>query len=194
MNNTSPEPLPEPQPQPKKIKPLIAGAVLALGMAAAIAFGGLFSSRAQDTGLSQTQIAERAANFTGHGMVSLPIIGSGDQDAAINEMALPEAQTDQLKSDIQAGKVKLVWLTLWDDMAEDGDIVQVESAGYSASVLLTNAPQRVALPLPGTGVVNLTGTKDGGGGITLAVMSGSTQVAVPVLQTGQSVGIPVVMQ
>ena len=45
--------------------------------------------------------------------------------------------------------------------------------------------------MPASGVVNLTGMVDGGGGITIAAKSGAAQVAMPSMQPGQSLGIPV---
>jgi hypothetical protein len=88
-------------------------------------------------------------------------------------------------------KAVLVWLTLWDTHAQDGDIVLVQSGGYQQEVTLLNKPVRVAVPVPPSGVINIVGVHDGGGGITIGAMSGDAPVALPIMSEGQTMGVPV---
>ena len=83
----------------------------------------------------------------------------------------------------------LVWIDLWDFATQDGDIVNVSSAGYSIQVNLLNAPSRIAIPVDASRLVNLTGLVDGGGGITLGVNAASAQQLI--IEPGSSFMLPV---
>ena len=64
-----------------------------------------------------------------------------------------------------------VQIILRDNGYEDGDRVTlfVNGKAYTQSIFLTNAGQAVLVPLnPGQNLVQITGDRDGGGGITLA--------------------------
>ena len=84
---------------------------------------------------------------------------------------------------------RLVWIDLWDFAAQDGDIVNVSSAGYSVQVNLLNAPSRIAIPVDASRIVKLTGLVDGGGGITLGVNAASAQQLI--IEPGGSFMLPV---
>jgi hypothetical protein len=122
----------------------------------------------------------------------LTLVPAEEVPQALAAMKLPPEQRQQLQDDLGGGRTRLVWLTFTDSVVEDGDRVRVESGTYSAEFMLRNATTRVYLPEPPTGVVNVTGTHDGGGGITLAVTSGDTPVNLPFMEVGQVVGIPTV--
>ena len=88
--------------------------------------------------------------------------------------------------------IKLVWVTLWDSDAEDGDMVRIDSQGYSRMVYLTKAPMTFAVPIPSAGIINITGIRDGeGGGITVGIASGSSEVMLPIMSVGQVLGLKV---
>jgi len=88
--------------------------------------------------------------------------------------------------------IKLAWLTLWDSDVEDGDVVRIDSQGYSRMVYLTKAPVTFAVPIPSSGIINVTGIRDGdGGGITAGIASGSSKVILPVMSVGQVLGLKV---
>ena len=64
-----------------------------------------------------------------------------------------------------------VQIILRDNGSEDGDYVTlfVNGKAYTQSIFLTNAGQAILVPLnPGQNLVQITGDRDGGGGITLA--------------------------
>jgi hypothetical protein len=90
--------------------------------------------------------------------------------------------------------LRLAWITLWDTDTEDADTVRLTSSGYSRVVTLNNHPITFAVPIPATGIINLTGVHDGGGGITVGVTSGSTPVALPLMSEGQVIGILVAVR
>jgi len=92
----------------------------------------------------------------------------------------------------QARRVQLVWIRLWDTDAEDGDVVRIDSAGYSRTVRLTKHGDTFAVPVSPDGIVRVTGIKDGdGGGITVGLASGSSQAVFPIMSEGQVLGLRV---
>ena len=129
----------------------------------------------------------RQATFAQAGALLLAPVASHERAEALRTMQLPSDQQQALESQ----KSELVWLTVWDDRDEDGDIVAVESDGFRQQVQIAHAPARLALPRPRSGTVLLHGVRDGGGGITVAVQSGGGQIALPPLTVGQAVTIPV---
>lgn len=102
-------------------------------------------------------------------------------EPAAKQQAQPEAQ-----------RVKLIWIRLWDTDAEDGDVVRIDSAGYSRVVRLTKHGDTFAVPVSGDDVIRVTGIKDGdGGGITVGLASGSSRAVFPIMSEGQVLGLKV---
>jgi len=102
------------------------------------------------------------------------------------------APTTREASRSRDNRVRLAWLTLWDSDVEDGDVVRIDSEGYSRIVVLTKSPVTFAVPIPSTGTINVTGIRDGdGGGITAGIASGSSKVVLPVMSVGQVLGLKV---
>jgi hypothetical protein len=90
---------------------------------------------------------------------------------------------------------RLAWITLWDTDVEDGDVVRIDSEGYSRRVVLTKRGTTFAVPVSRTGIVTVTGLKDGdGGGITVGLESGGSRAVFPIMSTGQSLGLAVTMR
>lgn len=130
-------------------------------------------------------------------------LSPADRAALVKELALsssssrplaPPADARQVPApplSASAQKLTLAWITVWDTHAEDGDIVQIQSGGYRREVTLMNRPTQVAVPVPPNGILNITGIRDGGGGITIGAMSGTSTVALPLMSEGQVIGIPV---
>ncbi len=85
-----------------------------------------------------------------------------------------------------------MWITLWDTDVEDGDIVRIESQGYSRTVKLTKKGDTFAVPIPASGVIRITGISDGdGGGITVGLASGGAKAVFPIMSEGQMLGLRV---
>jgi len=102
-----------------------------------------------------------------------------------NKNTVPE------KAKLVLDDFQLVWLDLWDFAKQDGDIVQVSSAGYSIQVNLLKGVSRIAIPVDASHSVNITGMVDGGGGITLGVNS-SGQALSLVISPGQNYPLAVI--
>ncbi|WGS48900.1 hypothetical protein LFL96_14095 [Paraburkholderia sp. D15] len=85
-----------------------------------------------------------------------------------------------------AAQLTLAWVRLWDTDVEDGDVVRIESAGYSRTVTLTNRGTTFAVPVPANGQIHIVGVRDGdGGGITVGLASGAAQAVLPIMSVGQ---------
>jgi hypothetical protein len=88
--------------------------------------------------------------------------------------------------------VRLAWVTLWDTDTEDGDVVRLDSEGYSRTVTLAKKPVTFAVPVPRDGIIKVTGIRDGeGGGITVGLASGASQAVFPIMSVGQTLGLKV---
>jgi hypothetical protein len=87
---------------------------------------------------------------------------------------------------------RLAWVTLWDTDAEDGDVVRLDSQGYSRTITLTKQPVTFAVPVPADGLIQVTGIRDGeGGGITVGLASGASKAVFPIMSVGQTLGLKV---
>ena len=170
--------------------PLWAAAALVCGLALAASYQWTGAGAGQDS-LSANEIATRAAAFAAAGPIQLDRVPAQDRQQAVSELKLPAPQAAALLTEVDAGRTDLVYITVWDDVAEDGDVVELSSDGLTVSVPILNQPSRIALPMPRQGVVNIAGVRDGGGGITVGAMSGSARVALPYMQMGERKGIPV---
>ena len=88
--------------------------------------------------------------------------------------------------------LRLAWITLWDTDVEDGDVVRIDCEGYSRTVTLTKRGNTFAVPVPPSGIITVTGIKDGdGGGITVGLASGTAKAVFPIMSIGQTLGLTV---
>ena len=175
-------------------KPFAAvGSVAALALAAFLAFGGGPAADNVTNVETQDRTAAYQALVASSGL-ALSLVSAEDVDTAIAGMpdTVSEGQREQLRSDINTGRVRLAWLTLWDTHAEDGDILRFEStASLPIEVMALNAKTTIAIPYPADGNVVVTGVRDGGGGITIALESGAARIAWPTMAPGDTLTLPV---
>ena len=172
-----------------KFKKMIAIAAVALGVAI-----GAYLIPPSDTEPeppTQAQIEERAQQYQqllaqAGGVISVQRVKDSERQDALATIA-----SDQDRQQLEQKQVPLVWITLWDTAAEDGDVVRVTSDGFRQEVPILHAPTRVAVPLPSSGTVAVTGSYDGGGGITIGILSGSQRIPIPYMRVGQTINVPV---
>lgn len=166
--------------------------------------------------ISGTDRDARAAAFAAMAPLTLNQVDQGEVDRAVHTMGLGPDQEKALAGAAQAAPlrspktvahvtpaaqpraapasepVRLAWLTLWDTDAEDGDVVRIDSRGYSRTVVLKKQAVTFAIPIPSDGVVKVTGVHDGdGGGITVGLASGASRAIFPIMSEGQTLGLRV---
>ncbi|QGJ19573.1 hypothetical protein [Polaromonas sp. Pch-P] len=200
--------------QPKKghLFPLVAGVILM------VALGGFGLTRLYPPSVpdhvSQSEAKERSEAFAKIKSFPVSIVPQEKTVATLANMGLkppelealsqalaqPSAKTTPVGSPSPAAavgseqKVSLVELVLWDTHAPDGDMVRITSAGYARDVLLSKIPTVIHVPGIGAGVIQVTGLKDGGGGITLGIKGSQQSVLMPIMSEGQSLSLPVNFQ
>ena len=149
--------------------------------------------------VSAGQRAERQRAFEAMGVVTLLPVPDEEVPRAVSDMGLSPDRTRALRADLaevlpQPLKPRLAWIRVWDSEVEDGDVVRIESAGYSRTVTLTKRGITLAVPVSATGIVTLTGIHDGdGGGITVGLSSGQSSALLPIMSTGQTLRIAVTL-
>lgn len=128
---------------------------------------------------------------------------AGQTTSATAQVTPPQAQDlqgyadpqvkENLTQQIEDGQVRVVAFSLFDDKAQDGDVVQVSGYGFAYTVPLYHTPTWIQVPVPmnGPGQVTITGTYDGGGGITLGVGVPGAALPIRALYPGESLTLPV---
>ncbi len=139
------------------------------------------------------EVRRRAAAMAAAQPLRLDLVTPAQTDAALHSLALEPAEEVSMRGDILAGRARLAWLSLFDSDAEDGDVVTVESAGLTHTMLLTKQPVQVALCLPASGRIRLIGVDQGrGGGVTVGIVSGTQTYKLPPMAVGGSLSLVVV--
>lgn len=144
---------------------------------------------------------ELVRQFLKMGPAPLTPVADADLDQALAGMKLAPDQARTLRQaltnaqDATPGQptLQLAWLEIWDFAEQDGDVVHVSTAGYEMDVPMLSARTRVAVPVDAGKALVLTGVSDGGGGITLGVMTSTGATQLPVLAPGQSLTLPVAL-
>ena len=140
--------------------------------------------------LTQEALMSREQLFHSFPHFSVATVPEQEVSATIATLPLPPEQKAQLEQTVvHNGGQRLVELVVWDDVAVDGDVVQVDSLGYSQQITLTKTPQTLAFPVEDGVPVVITGIHDGGGGITLGFTGSGQAVSMPVMSVGQTLNL-----
>jgi len=145
---------------------------------------------------TQQKKAEITQNFKGKTItaVSVNISDPVKLAEAAKNLNLPQLQSEQVLEQVKKGNLRLIQITLWDYLQEDGDSVQVSLGGLSRTLVIQSAPVTVTLPVVTTNTapaLKVSGIADGGGGVTLGVGSGGGGVLFPPFEVGNTLTIPV---
>lgn len=181
-----------------KFKLFLIGMVLVTGIGRGMT--ALWNASLRDN-VSDVRKSELEVEFSRLKAIKVERVGVADRERALNSMHLSPNQLQLLKNELSlshsnspqktsTAQTDLVWLSLWDFAAPDGDIVHLTTAGYALDVLLHKIENRIAVPVDVTKTVKILGVRDGGGGITLGVKNGEAVVSMPVLQAGQTLSLP----
>lgn len=138
--------------------------------------------------LTSEEIQTRLSQFNDEvGLVNVNLNDQNELAKAYQSLNLPENDLTTLKMFVEQSLVRLTWITIWDDLAEDGDTIEITSSGYKTVVVLKNEPTTMAIPV-GTQNITITGIKDGRiGGITAGIKTSSGEVFLPIMGEGQKI-------
>lgn len=190
-----PQATPQTKPQAKpQLLPSIATRAKAVAVAVvAVAVAATVFPATDD--LTPAQDQARVDAYQAAIPLPLPLVNLADpaeRQAALRSLGLAPAETRTLEHNLQAATERLVWLTVFDDCREDGDIVEIRSLRYRREVPIVHAPARMAIPVSAhEQAILLTGVYDGGGGITVAVRIEGRTVPLPRIRPGQTLSIPI---
>lgn len=114
-------------------------------------------------------------------------------DQAIASMSLPHTEQQRVRDEVEEGKYRLVWITLWDwDTAtEKGDTISVTSDLYRRLMTLRNRRTTIAMPEPKSGYLELRGEQTEDGVIAISLLSGAQPLALPHMTLGQSIRVEI---
>ena len=200
-----PEPRPQPMPMPApapmaqlalKPAPWLKPVLVAVALSAVVAGGAWqLGAFAGDDALSPTEEQARQDAFKAAGRLPLQPVNLADRrewEKALKSLNVTPAEAEQLQKDLKAQSTRLVWLDVFDDVDEDGDIVAIKTSAFGKEIPIFHAPHRVAVPVAlGEREILITGVRDGRGGITVAVRADGRIVPLPRLRPGQPVAIPI---
>jgi hypothetical protein len=158
--------------------------------------------------VSDAERQQRQQAFAALGTLPLRVVEPSELSAAVEGMGLTPLGKQALLADVAAPTppqtpatqsatahtepLRLAWITLWDTDVEDGDVVRIDSEGYSRTIRLTKRGNTFAVPIPANGIITVTGIRDGdGGGITVGLASGPVKAIFPIMSMGQSLGLNV---
>lgn len=166
--------------------------------------------------LSAADARQRQLAFEALGSLDIQPVASDQTDAAVDGMGLDPHARQALVNDLAvspaapdaaqpspesqpvarvAKPLRLAWVTLWDTDVEDGDIVRIDSEGYSRTIVLSKHGATFAIPVPQSGVITIKGIDDGdGGGITVGLASGDAKAVLPIMSPGQTLRLAVVIR
>lgn len=152
---------------------------------------------ASDALVTDKQWQERAdafKAFTAKGPVQLDRADDAQTTAYLDKVIADPQQRQALLAQVREKQVDLAAVGLYDDCAEDGDVVAVTSGAVHVFVSLTHQVQYVLVPVPhgGNATVNILGQGDGqGGGITVGMIVPGGAQHLPRLVPGQQISFAV---
>jgi hypothetical protein len=152
---------------------------------------------ASDALVTDKQWQERAAAFDAFkakGPAQLDRAEVAQINAFLTQTVTDVQQRQALLGQVQARQVDMVALGLYDDCAEDGDVVNVRAGPINVFVPLKHQIQYVLVPVPrgGSAAVAIAGQSDGqGGGITVGMVTPGGVEHLPRLAPGQQINFSV---
>lgn len=120
--------------------------------------------------------------------IFLPVnyLDHAEREQAKLASGLSEDEAEHLLLEAEAGYISLAWVTVWDNYAEDGDIVEVSAGGMTHIVPILHAPTTIVVPYSiDSAELQIRGIKDGGGGITVAARTATGSLPLPPMQEGE---------
>ena len=110
----------------------------------------------------------------------------------LHRLALSGVEREKLRADLEAGRLRIGMIQVWDTVDEDGDQIRIEAVGFSQDLTILHRPSTFLIPYAPGGSVRITAIHDGaGGGVTLGVATVLGPTPLPPMVVSQSLEIPV---
>lgn len=172
-----------------------AGAIAAL--VASLSGSGAYVSGIGRAGNADKMSGEQvAALWASLANLSLQPLPTGLDDPrtfarAVAGMREPPAEAERLINKARAEGRRIVILTLWDNMDEDGDVIDVRVGAQFWTVPLRTDPTALTVIYTPGETITFTGRVDGGGGgVTAGLGLNTGPLPLPPLAVGQSITLP----
>lgn len=169
----------------------IGGIAMALAIGGGIIYGAYSllagSAVLSSEAISAAQRESRRAAWnaaTANGIQMLPI-PPAERAEAIAGLPIPEADKEKFSLYSGLGHFNIGYIVVYDDAAEDGDVIEINGLGVKISAPLSHARTRIAVPYKTGTPIEIKGVVDGGGGITSGIRVGQGDLYTPVLDTGE---------
>jgi hypothetical protein len=118
-------------------------------------------------------------------------VAEADINQAISHLLMSASEKERVREAVSSNHLRLAWITVSDSVAEDGDWIRLEAAGFRQDIRLLNKPYEIAVPYVPGSMATVTGLVDGvDGDITVAVYVGSATVSLKPLTQGEVLQIP----
>lgn len=190
MRDPTPEPalLPPSAPTAKQAAPLM----LIAAFGSAIAVGGAFvvGSRWSNGGSAQP-LAAFSKDDLGMGLVTrLNLEKPEALDRALAAIDLPLSERERLRAEVLDGRTQLGLIGFWDDMDVDGDTIAITGSGVRQTVVLRKNLTFVVTPYQVGSTLLVTALHDGGGSVTVSLMTRYGPQPLRRLMVGDSIEVP----
>ncbi|MDA7946099.1 MAG: hypothetical protein MPJ78_01335 [Hyphomicrobiaceae bacterium] len=165
-------------------------AVFAAGLAYVALDGDLLSNSSAQKPANPKTVFVSASDVQG-AFFPLPSELSKGTERVFGLVKMPKVEKERLSQELKAGNVRIAAIWLWDNQAQDGDAVQINSGGFSQTIAIANSPTMYYVPVQTGTNARITAVADGGGGVTLGVKTIVGPFPLPPLVVGQSLEVPV---
>lgn len=140
------------------------------------------AQKQQQTAAFEQAVAAGATIFT-----PVNIFDPDERAKAKAALGLADQEAERVMQAAEGGQYLLGWVTVWDNLAEDGDVVDVSSNGMTHRVPIRHKPTTIVVPYSaGTAELTLRGVHDGGGGITVSAKTEAGPLPLPPLAVGET--------
>ena len=174
-----------------KLYTIFAGVGLVLA-SLAVSFSSQIFNKLNTDSISDSEIKAINSSFNAAvangATIFLPVdfSDSKERQKAKSASGLPETEAEHLLKEAEGGFISLAWVTVWDNLAEDGDVIEVSAGGMTHVVPIMHEPTTIVVPYSmGNAQLMIKGLKDGGGGITVSAKTGSGDLALPPMRVGE---------
>jgi hypothetical protein len=163
--------------------------IAVMGVALGVGMGSWFGFRAERQG-TEPYASYSSADLGAGLMTRLDHTDPSALGRGLSQIDIPVPERERLREQLLDGKLALGLIAFWDDVAADGDTITVTGAGVRQTVVLRKDLTPVVTPYQPGGTVLVTAVHDGGGSVTVAVMTRNGPVHLRRLLVGEMIEVP----